>query len=291
MRILAGYTNDTGGGEALVLAIWIARSLKGSLTVVTVVPDQWLAAAGTDGEYGEFLRGHARKLLDKAKGIVGDQVEADFTMRPARNAREGLAATAEEVGADLIVVGSARGGPIGRILEGSVSTELVLRAPVPVILCPRGYQPPANSRLSRLSVAFSSAAGSDETVKRASFLAEEFHLPMRLVSFVTRDHQMFPTGAGFDAENMVVNQLRLQIAAAQADVLANLRVSLGAFAAIGDGQNWKGAMHSVGWESGELLVVGASTMGPVARFFLGSSTGKIVHNAPVPCMVLPSVER
>ena len=289
MQVAVGYTNDKGGGEALELAVWLAQSLQGSVTVVTVVPDKWFAAAGTDAEYGAFIRSHARKALDKARSLVGNRVEADFVMRPADTAREGIVATAEDVGADLIVVGSARGGPAGRILEGSVSTDLVHDAAVPVVLCPRGYRPPVNSRLARLSVSFSSGAGSVDTAEQASWLAQEFSVPLRLVSFVTRDRQMFPTGAGYDAENMIVNQLRQQIDAEHEKALARIDPGIAAPAAIGDGPNWKEAMHSVGWETGELLVLGQSRGGQVLRFFLGSNTGKIIHNAPVPCLILPTI--
>jgi nucleotide-binding universal stress UspA family protein len=36
-----------------------------------------------------------------------------------------------------------------------------------------------------------------------------------------------------------------------------------------------------------VLVVGSSSSGPVARVFLGSRAGRIVHHAPVPVVVVP----
>ena len=41
------------------------------------------------------------------------------------------------------------------------------------------------------------------------------------------------------------------------------------------------------WEDGEVLVVGSSAIGPVARVFLGSRASKIVRNSPVPVVVVP----
>ena len=40
-------------------------------------------------------------------------------------------------------------------------------------------------------------------------------------------------------------------------------------------------------EEGEVLVVGSSRLGPVARVFLGSNSTKIVRSSPVPVVVVP----
>jgi hypothetical protein len=47
------------------------------------------------------------------------------------------------------------------------------------------------------------------------------------------------------------------------------------------------ALDSLSWEEGEVLVVGSSRLGPVARVFLGSRTTKIVRSSPVPVLVIP----
>ena len=38
----------------------------------------------------------------------------------------------------------------------------------------------------------------------------------------------------------------------------------------------------------EVLVVGSSRLGPVARVFLGSNATKIIRSSPVPVLVIPS---
>jgi hypothetical protein len=40
-------------------------------------------------------------------------------------------------------------------------------------------------------------------------------------------------------------------------------------------------------EEGEVLVVGSSQFGPVARVFLDSNSTKIVRSSPVPVLVIP----
>ena len=53
------------------------------------------------------------------------------------------------------------------------------------------------------------------------------------------------------------------------------------------GHDWEDALDSLGWEEAELLVIGSSRLGPVARVFLGSNSAKIVRSSPVPVVVVP----
>jgi nucleotide-binding universal stress UspA family protein len=102
-----------------------------------------------------------------------------------------------------------------------------------------------------------------------------------------RDKQMYPTGAGYDAEQFVSNVLREQARDAQTALLAG---QAGLSAEIADGASWKAAFESLDWQDGEVLVLGSSKLGPLLRVFLGSNARKIVHNAPVPCLILPRGE-
>jgi len=47
------------------------------------------------------------------------------------------------------------------------------------------------------------------------------------------------------------------------------------------------AVEDVEWDPGDALVVGSSSVGPVARVFLGSRSSKIVRHSPVPVVVVP----
>ena len=57
---------------------------------------------------------------------------------------------------------------------------------------------------------------------------------------------------------------------------------------IAAGSGWVDAMDELEWEPGEVLVVGSSPIGPLARVFLGSRAIKIVRYSPVPVMVVPA---
>ncbi len=289
MKYLVGFSPDQGGREALELASVLARSSGGTLVVCTVVPETWghPSMARVDAEYAEFLNSHAKKALTKAKAALAKEIQAEFVARAASTAREGLASTAADVGADCIVVGSARAAPIGRFAEGNATSDLLHSATLPVAVAPKGYAPPAKSVIKRFSCAFSGASDAMITARRSGELCQVFKVPLRLCTFVVRDKQMYPTGVGYRSENQVSNQLRLQAETAQSAAAADWGLPVKMTAAIGDGKTWKTAMDSLPWQDQEMLVIGSSGNGPLLRVFLGSLSGKITRNAPVPCLILP----
>ena len=112
-------------------------------------------------------------------------------------------------------------------------------------------------------------------------------MPLRLITFVVRDHQMYPSLVGYDAEGMVAEQWRTQAREAQEQALDSLPGDVAVETGIIDGRNRDDAVHSLPWEEGEVLVVGSSRLGPVARVFLGSNSTKIPRSSPVPVVVIP----
>jgi nucleotide-binding universal stress UspA family protein len=53
------------------------------------------------------------------------------------------------------------------------------------------------------------------------------------------------------------------------------------------GHSWQAALGKADWQDGEILALGTSPRGDIRRVFLGSRSGKIIRNSPVPVMVLP----
>jgi nucleotide-binding universal stress UspA family protein len=58
-------------------------------------------------------------------------------------------------------------------------------------------------------------------------------------------------------------------------------------AVVGRGETWEEALEDIEWQDGDVLVVGSSSIGPVARVFLGSRASRIVRDSPVPVIVVP----
>jgi nucleotide-binding universal stress UspA family protein len=98
---------------------------------------------------------------------------------------------------------------------------------------------------------------------------------------------MYPPEVGLHAEDSI-----LEASAAQArEALAQLQSS----GVVGDdvsvevvtGNGWDDALDNADWQDGELLAIGTSPSGGIARVFLGSRGTKILRHSPVPILVLP----
>ena len=288
MNYLVALT-AVGGRDALGLGRMLARTGDVTLTVCVVVPRTWdyPSPARVDAEYAAFLNQHAEGAIAEAREFLDDSVRAEYTTSSASSASEGLIATATEAGAALIALGSARHGPMGRITVGGIANEMLHISPVPVALAPRGYRPSSGARLRRVTCAFSGSTQSRSAFDAAVQLSRRHAVPLRLTTIVIRDRQMYPSQVGYDAERLVVEQWRAQASEAQEKALATLPNDVSVETGIVDGQNWEDALDSLPWEDGEMLVVGSSRLGPVARVFLGSSATKIIRSSPVPVLVVP----
>jgi nucleotide-binding universal stress UspA family protein len=288
MNYLVALT-AVGGRDALGLGRMLARTGDVTLTVCVVVPRTWdyPSPARVDAEYAAFLNQHAEDAIAEAREFLDDSVRAEYTTSSASSASEGLIATATEAGAALIALGSARHGPMGRITVGGIANEMLHISPVPVALAPRGYRPSSGARLRRVTCAFSGSTQSRSAFDAAVQLSRRHAVPLRLTTIVIRDRQMYPSQVGYDAERLVVEQWRAQAREAQEKALATLPNDVSVETGIADGQDWEDALDSLPWEDGEMLVVGSSRLGPVARVFLGSSATKIIRSSPVPVLVVP----
>jgi nucleotide-binding universal stress UspA family protein len=288
MNYLVALTAQAGR-DALSLGRMLARTGDITLTVCVVVPQTWghPSLARVDAEYAAFLDRYAEDAIAEARELLGDTVRAEYASTSAPSATEGLIAAATEAGAALIALGSARHGPLGRFTVGGITNEMLHLSPVPVALAPRGYRPSSEARLRRVTCAFSGSTQSRSAFDAAVQLSGRHGVPLRLTTFVVHDGQMYPSQVGYDAERLVTEQWRSQAQEAQEKALATLPGDVAVEAGVVSDRDWEEALDSLPWEDGEVLVVGSSRLGPVARVFLGSNATKIIRSSPVPVLVVP----
>lgn len=287
MRYVVAYSADSGGRAALALGRLFAGTGGASLTVCLITPATWgyPSMARVDLEYAEFLSKHAAEALDEARQLLGDDVDAEYVARSARSTTEGILALVAELDAGLVILGSARGGPLGRFTLGSVTDSLLHASPVPVALAPHGYRPSKDTTLQQVTCGFI-GRGASATLAAAAALALRHGVPLRLVTAVVRDRQMYPSLAGWRSEAMVRQQWREDAEAAQRHALHDLPDGLTATAELIDGAGWEEALDALHWAEGEILVIGSSRLG-LGRIFLGTNASKIVRASPVPTVLAP----
>jgi nucleotide-binding universal stress UspA family protein len=289
MNYLVGLT-ALGGRDALSLGRMLARTGGITLTVCVVVPETWghPSPARVDAEYAEFLDRYAEEAIAEARTFLEDEApQAEYVSTSSHSATEELITTATKTGAPLVLLGSARHGPLGRFTIGGITGEMLHASPVPVAVAPRGYRPAPEARLQRVTCAFSGSTRSKTAFDAAVQLSRRHVVPLRLITLVVRDRQMYPSQVGYDAERLVAEQWRVQALEAQEKALATLPKDVEVESGVVDGHDWEHALDSVPWEEGEVLVVGSSRLGPVARVFLGSTSTKIIRSSPVPVVVIP----
>lgn len=290
--IVAGIDPAHLSASALHLAAMLARSSGSDLVVAAVVPPAWPSTAGgADAEWRGYTRESADSALDRAAAVLGDAIAAEYLVHEAPSARRGLVELAEQREASLIVVGSGSGARPGRIALGAESDTLLHASPVPVAIAPRGYRIDDGAPVSRVTAAYRGTGASAGLVLGAAGVAATVGAELRVASFAVVPYDSGTSGAGLDAELPIADTWAAEIEEHAASVVRQVTELPGAptvsGVVVGMGDTWESAIADVGWRPGEVLVVGSSTLGPIARVFLGSHAAKILRHSPVPVVVVP----
>ncbi|MCB2177033.1 MAG: universal stress protein [Actinomycetales bacterium] len=129
MSVVVGYVS-TPEGEA-ALATGLAEAERRGVRLVVVLSDRgrFGAAVGASDDEAEQLRG---RLVDTPV-----EVEVRVTTR-GRDVAEDIVGAADEVGAQLIVVGLRRRTPMSKLLLGSNAQRILLDAACPVLAVKAG---------------------------------------------------------------------------------------------------------------------------------------------------------
>jgi nucleotide-binding universal stress UspA family protein len=282
-RIVVGYTATDTGEDAVALGARLAAASGSSLDVVVVLPsDGRSVITPPDASYDRYLKDQAAIWLDAATSRIPEGTTVSTNVRYADSFAEGLEAAAQEFGATHIVVGAANGGRRGRHRLGSVATELLHSSTVPVVLAPEGSRrvDPAIG-VTRITAAIGTRPGADALLEEATSLADATGAELRLLSLVTVD-----LPASVDT-----GVIRIAGAAHADEVLAKARAALAgggdAEAIVGRGDSIEDAVQNLSWEPGELAIVASSRLAQPRRLFLGSTAAKMLHELPVPMIVVP----
>lgn len=292
MTMVVGYAADERGKAALHLAAMLARSAHDDLVVCTVVPAPWTPGmARVDAEYREFLDQGADQALGRARSFLPADVTATYVRHSARSAPAGLLEIAEQYDARLIVLGSSSAGAFGHIALGSVTDRLLHSSPVSIALAPRGFRCSPEATVTRVTAAFGGTQSADDLVLAAASVSADVGASLRIATFAVWSRPSYTTRLGTDPEDLVMQEWRSELDKTVTAILAQVK-ELPARprqveTVIGAGASWAEAIDDVGWQAGDVLVVGSSELGPLARVFLGSRATKILRHSPVPVLVVP----
>jgi nucleotide-binding universal stress UspA family protein len=282
-RIVVGYTATDAGTDAVALGARLAAALGASLDLVVILPgEERSVITPPDAGYDRYLHDQATAWLAEASASITDGVPHAAHVRFADSFAEGLVRTAGELRASHIVVGAANGSRRGRHRLGTVAGELLHSSDVPVVLAPEGSRSlEPRTGITRITAAIGTRPGADVLMDESIALATAAGAELRLLSLVSVD-----LPASVDT-----GVIRLAGAAHADDVLSRALAALPdgirADVVVARGDSIEDAVSRLSWEPGELAVVGSSRLAQPRRLFLGSTAAKMLHELPVPMVVVP----
>lgn len=281
--IVVGYTATDAGADAAALGARLAQSLGATLHLVIVLPTEGTrnAAVPPERAYEEHIRAQAKKWLADAVVRLPQQLTRSAHVRFAESFAEGLIRAGEEFAARMIVVGAAGGGLFGRHRLGSVASELLHSSTIPVALAPAGTAAQDDHAVPRITAAIGRRPGAEALLDQAASLAGDTGVALRLVSLVPFD---VPPGLDTGA-------IRLAGDTHAQDVLevakGLLPAGVDATVEQAPGDSVEDAVSHLTWLPGEVVLVGSSRLAQPRRLFLGSTAAKMLHELPVPMIVVP----
>lgn len=291
MTIVVGVAPNHQSEAAIQLGVLLARSYDRELVVASINSVAWPPSdSRVDTEYQTFLIKNARTALDEAVAAVPSDIRVRTVVRGASSARRGLLEVCAEEEAFRLVVGSA--GEVGDGIKlGSVSFGLLQASEIPVAIAPHGFAVAPAARLTRVTAAYSGSDTSSELVLGGAAVAADAGAGIRIASFHTRPRAYAAAGVGFQAEDQVIAEwestIRSHITEIMTEIEQSGRIPESIEVVVGAGKNWHDALRAVEWQGTEVLLLGSSSLGPLARISLGSHAAKILRSSPVPVVLVP----
>jgi nucleotide-binding universal stress UspA family protein len=277
--IVVGVDARDGGRDALALADRLARTVGGELIAVHAYPYDYYVSRGANGDFEAVMLRAAHETLDDELERAG--VTATPIAMPDDSPARALHRTAARRGGELIVVGSSHRGRLGRVLAGDVTAGTLHGAPCPVLVAPRGYAD-HGGELQTIGVGYDGSPEADAALDLAHEIAKASGAQLRVIDVVVPPEPGGPFPAYRPDWPEHARIRREEAEERLAAVLAELGDIATGDVAFGD------PARELAFEGNhlDLLVTGSRGYGPVRRLVLGSTSSKLVHEAPCPVLVL-----
>jgi nucleotide-binding universal stress UspA family protein len=259
--LLLGAQNDPSDRHALGLAVDLARALDARIVVAGVV-----VPGGTDDD--KARQGLAAEL-DTLLGRIADDIESEVRSVDAVTLVAGLHQLAEDLDAELLVLGAHHRNAVLRALRGDVATELTWHGTWGVAVA---HEDRAPGPPRRVGVAWDQTPAANAALEWGIQLVERTGGELHILRVLDPRHREGTKPWKHD---------EVRLASAQEE--AALRVNAQARVLWGDaGPELITASRDL-----DLLVVGAGTHGGVRRRF-GSVSHRLLHDAKCSVAVLPA---
>jgi nucleotide-binding universal stress UspA family protein len=291
--ILAGFDPRSRDRAPVWFGAAAARLTGAPLVVASVQGRPLVPRPGIPLSYGEIDHDLVADCSD-ALGQIQAELEAlgvavECRQLVSTSAARGLHRAAEVEGAGLLVIGSTRRGPRGRVLTGSTAQRLLAGASCPVAVVPHDWQ--ERDRLETIGVAYVDSPEAHEALRGAHILARRLGATLRVITVVQPSLEMLdeteaskPPHPGKDLVQVQgEHRVRAEQEARRAaeELGDDVQVVVDAF--VGDPADVVVDLS----EHLDLLVLGSRGYGPLRAVLLGSVSRRVLDAASCPVIVLP----
>jgi nucleotide-binding universal stress UspA family protein len=247
------------------------------------------AAAARSGDRGsDEADADVEAKRAAAKRLLAGVPDATFEAVAERSPALALHDAASEADAALIVLGATHRTGARRTVPGTTADAVIQAAPCAVAIAPAGYAETGEDRTFGLVTAAVDGGGETERVARvAARIARRAGAALRLVTVDEAPFTQGPEYAGNlgyrSMQDVIGETTGKTLERAVAAAAAGAGIEMDARVVDGD------VAETVARESrdADLLVIGSRGYGPLRRVVLGSQTGKILHTATCPVLVVP----
>jgi nucleotide-binding universal stress UspA family protein len=282
--VIAGVDGGPSGRDALLLGRWAAETLDVPMVVAVVHPAASAIGSGrVDAEWVADRHRAADAVLDGARTVLKDYPgPVEYRPVASSSAAHGLHDLAEELTAQVIVVGSGKGAPRQRLFAGSTAERLLAGSVIPIAVAPAGMETPPGA-LGLIGVAYIDTPDGRAALNEAARLARRTRTPLRLYTVVMDAEAAKPFLIGDDVERAYADTARetFELALHQAaESIADLDVDWQLL-----GGNVTEALSEL--DAVDVLFCGSRGYGPARRVLLGGVSTRLVRGAKRPVVVVP----
>jgi nucleotide-binding universal stress UspA family protein len=281
-KIIVGYDGSDHAKDALALATDLSQATGAELRVAGVLLVHPLLRSGAD----PLAREAEQELAGELKRAA-ESVDAVDQLVHSSSAARGLHEYAEEIGADLIVVGSSRHGHAGQTLLGNVAVALMQGSPCAVGIAPRGYANRTDRGVSTIVVGYDASAEAKLALDGAYELSRATGASVKLVSVAQPPEVAVGKSGGANygweaLKETTEEAVRAELDDARESAPDDVEVE----AVLISGKPAE-ELAEAARPLGSVLVLGSRAYGPLRRVLLGSVSRALADIAPAPMLVHP----
>lgn len=264
-RILVATDGSDYAAGAIRIGIALAQSRGAHLIGLSIVLNnpEYSSLVPALQESAEM---RAREALESFDAETGGNAES--VSREAADPAQGIVAAAQELNADIIVIGRRGKRGLARVMVGDATAKVIGHATCPVLVAPRAGQ----LWEKRILLATDGSPYSEAAAIVAEQFSKQAKLPISVVSVVTSSHS--------DARRKEAEQV---VATKVAHLLSQ---GLQAEGLVVDGRPDDAIAKAAEAAGADLIVVGSHGRTGLIKILLGSVVERVIGQAACPVLVV-----